>query len=140
EEYSVSVYFGCAPDRVDELVATVKSEMAALRAKPVPDSLIAKVKEIQTKERQTATKTNRFWLQVLSQFDRDGEPYSNVFLRDEFISNLTAAQVKSSAETYLGGKNFSEFILKPESSSATDVKPVSPTQEAPAPKKKSKKK
>lgn len=140
EEYSVNVYFGCAPDRVNELVAIVKSEMALLRAKPVPDSLIAKVKEIQTKERQTSIKTNRFWLQVLSQFDRDGEPYSNVFLRDGFINNLSAAQVKATAEQYLGGKNFSEFILKPESSSTTDVKEVAPAQQAPSSKKKSKKK
>lgn len=140
EEFSISVYFGCAPERVDELVSTVKNEMVALRTKTVPDSLIAKVKEMQTKERETGIKTNRFWMQVLSRFDHDGEPYSNVFLREKFIKELSAAQIKKTAEKYLDGKNFAEFILKPESSAATDPKPAAPSQQAPAPKKKSKKK
>ncbi|MBC8124702.1 MAG: insulinase family protein [Candidatus Kapabacteria bacterium] len=140
EEYSISVYFGCAPERVDELVATVKNEMVTLRTKAVPDSLLAKVREMQTKERQTNTKTNRFWLQVLSQFDRDAEPYSNVFLRDNFIKNLDAAQIKRAAERYLDGKNFAEFVLKPESSSASDAKPSSSSQQTPIPTKKTKKK
>lgn len=140
EEFSITVYFGCAPDRVDELVSTVKNEMASLRTKTVPDSLIAKVKEMQTKERETGIKTNRFWMQVLSRFDHDGEPYSNVFLREKFIKDLSPAQIKKTAEKYLDGKNFAEFILKPESSASTDPKPSSSSQQAPAPKKKSKKK
>ncbi|MBK7413311.1 MAG: insulinase family protein [Ignavibacteria bacterium] len=140
EEFSISVYFGCAPERVDELVSTVKNEMVALRTKTVPDSLIAKVKEMQTKERETGIKTNRFWMQVLSRFDHDGEPYSNVFLREKFIKELSAEQVKKTAEKYLDGKNFAEFILKPEASASTDPKPASSSQQAPAPKKKSKKK
>ncbi|HLP27890.1 MAG TPA: insulinase family protein [Candidatus Didemnitutus sp.] len=140
EEFSISVYFGCAPDRVDELVSTVKNEMTSLRTKAVPDSLIAKVKEMQTKERETGIKTNRFWMQVLSRFDHDGEPYANVFLREKFIKELSPAQIKQTAEKYLDGKNFAEFVLKPESAASSEPKPASSTLQAPAPKKKSKKK
>ena len=140
EDYSISVYFGCAPERVNELVATVKNEMASLKSALVPDTLLAKVREMQTKERETNIKTNNFWLQVMSQFDRDGEPYSNVYLRDNFIKNLDAAQIKKAAERYLDGKNFSEFVLKPESSSLSDAKPSSPSQHSPTPTKKTKKK
>ena len=76
----------------------------------------------------------------MSQFDRDGEPYSNVYLRDNFIKNLDAAQIKKAAERYLDGKNFSEFVLKPESSSPSDAKPSSPSQHSPTPTTKTKKK
>jgi zinc protease len=113
-EYSVNVIFSCNPDRVDELVETVKKEMASMRTTAVPDSLVAKVREIQTKERETGMKTNRFWLQVMSQFDADGEPYKNVYLRDEFIKKLTPAQVLAAAKQYLTGTNFAEFVLKPD--------------------------
>jgi zinc protease len=113
-EYSVNVIFSCNPERVDELVETVKKEMASMRTTAVPDSLVAKVREIQTKERETGMKTNRFWLQVMSQFDADGEPYKNVYLRDEFIKKLTPAQVLAAAKLYLTGTNFAEFVLKPD--------------------------
>jgi predicted Zn-dependent peptidase len=85
-----------------------------MRTAAVPDSLVAKVREIQTKERETGMKTNRFWLQVMSQFDADAEPYSNVYLRDEFIKNLTPQQVLQSAKKYFTGTNFGEFVLKPD--------------------------
>lgn len=131
-EYSVSVIFGCAPDRVQELISTVKEEISSLRSKLVSDTVVAKVREIQTKEREISLKTNRLWLQVMSQFDKDEEPYSNVFLRDEYIKALTPAKIMSSADQYLSDKNFAEFVLKPEASATQ--------QPAPAAKKKSKKK
>jgi len=141
QEYSVSIYFGCAPDRVQELISTVKREMSSLRSKLVSDSVVAKVREIQTKEREIGVKSNRFWLQVMSQYDKDEEPYSNVFLRDEYIKALTPAKIMSSAGQYLSGKNFAEFVLKPELAAASALKTPEATQQAaPITKKKSKKK
>ena len=120
QEFSVNIIFSCAPERANELISVVKSEMAALRAAPVPDSLVAKVREMQIKERETGSKTNRFWMSVLSQFERDGEDYSNLALRDELIAKLTPAQVLSAAKKYLVGTNFAEFVLKPESERGKD--------------------
>jgi zinc protease len=120
QEFSVNIIFSCAPERANELISVVKSEMAALRAAPVPDSLVAKVREMQIKERETGMKTNRFWMSVLSQFERDGEDYSNLALRDELIAKLTPAQVLSAAKKYLVGTNFAEFVLKPESERGKD--------------------
>lgn len=131
-EYSLSIIFGCAPERADELIAVVRKEIEEVRTKPVPDSVVAKIREIQTKERETSIKTNRFWLSVMSQFDRDGEPYSNYSLRDELIKGLTPAGILKSAQTYLNSKNQAEFVLKPESSAATEA---GSTQESPKKKK-----
>lgn len=140
EEYSISVMFGCDPTRVDELVSVVKKEFNTVRTTTVPDSVVAKVREIQTKEREVALKTNRFWMQLMTQFDADGEPYSNVFLRDEMIKKLTPARIKAAAEKYLGGPNLAEFVMQPESFAKTaGAKATTPQQSAPAPKKKGKK-
>ncbi len=135
EEYSISFVFGCDPKRTDELISVVKKEMAEMRAKMVPDSLVAKVREIQTKERETSMKTNQFWLSVLSQFDRNGEPYSTVFLRDELIKKLSPEQIKRAAERYLGGENLGEWVLKPEKGAPQSSGEANTT----APKKKGKK-
>jgi len=114
EEFAIAIIFSCNPDRVDELVSTVKREMETLRSDLVPDSLVAKVREIQLKERETALKTNRFWLSVMSRFDADNEPYSNYKLREEFVRNLTPQRIMASAKKYLTGTNFGEFVLKPD--------------------------
>ena len=114
QEYGIFVIFSCSPDRVDELVTTVKNEMESLRTNLVADSLVAKVREIQIKERETALKTNRFWISVMSQFDADGEPYANYKLRDEFVRNLTPTQIRASAQKYLTGVNMGEYVLKPD--------------------------
>lgn len=114
EEFGIVVVFSCNPDRVDELVSTVKREMETLRTKAVPDSLVAKVREIQTKERETQLKTNQYWLRVMSQFDADEEPYANYKLRDEFIRTLTPEKILASAKKYLTGVNFGEMVLKPD--------------------------
>lgn len=129
QEFAIAIIFSCNPDRVDELVSTVKREMEVLRSKTVPDSLVAKVREIQTKERETALKTNRFWLSVMSQFDADEEPYSTYKLRDEFIRNLTPERIRKAASLYLTGVNFGEYVLKPDPAAVkeTPSKPESQT-------------
>ncbi|MFM8771319.1 MAG: M16 family metallopeptidase [Candidatus Kapaibacterium sp.] len=129
-EFGIYVIFSCNPERVDELVLTVKKEMESLRTKMVPDSLVAKVREIQMKERETALKTNRFWLSVMSQFDADGEPYANYKLRDEFVKNLTPERIRASAAKYLTGVNFGEFVLKPDPTAMKDA-PSKPGSQTP---------
>lgn len=138
QEFSVNVIFSCAPERANELISVVKNEMTTLRTTTIPDSLIAKVREMQKKERETGMKTNRFWLSVLSQFERDSEPFSNLNLRDELIAKLTPAQIRAAANIYLKGDNFAEFVLKPESERGKDPAdtPASSTVAPPTSKKK----
>ena len=140
QEFSVNVIFSCAPERANELIDVVKKEMSALRSTPVPDSLVAKVREMQKKERETGMKTNRFWMNVLSQFERDSEPYTNLALRDELIAKLTPEQVLAAAKKYLVGTNIAEFVLKPESERGKDPAdtPGASTAAPPATKKKKK--
>ena len=47
EHYSLSVEFGSAPDRVDELVAAVFKVFDEIKAGTVSDSNLTKIQEIQ---------------------------------------------------------------------------------------------
>ncbi|MBS1562071.1 MAG: insulinase family protein [Bacteroidetes bacterium] len=114
EEYALSIFFGCAPDRVDEMLAVVKKEAEYLRNNKVDDSYIQKVKEIQTKEREVNLKKNQFWTSAMPKILFEGEPLSVIKERDTFIKNLTAAQVQAAAKAYLDLGTFSTVILKPE--------------------------
>lgn len=113
-QYSITVYFGCSPARVDELLGDVRLEVEAMQKNAVDNTYIAKVKEIQTKEREVALKTNRFWMNSMRALVRDGEPFSVVNKRPEFIAALTADKVLAAAKKYLSTKNIATMILKPE--------------------------
>jgi len=114
EQYVLSIFFGCAPDRVDEMLAVVKREAENLRNNKVDDSYIQKVKEIQTKEREVNLKKNQFWTSAMPKILFEGEPLSVIKERDTFIKNLTAEQVQAAAKTYLDLGTFSTIVLKPE--------------------------
>jgi zinc protease len=113
QEYAVAIFFTCSPDRVDELTDDVYAEVDALKAKPIDESYIQKVKEIQSKEREVSMKKNNFWVGNISTLAATGEPFSVISQRDTFISRLTAEQVHASAKKYLGYKNKARFVLKP---------------------------
>lgn len=115
QQYSITVYFGCNPDRVEELLEDVRTQIEAIQREPVDNTYITKVKEIQTKEREVALKTNRFWLNTMRAVVRDGEPFSIVNRRPELIAALTADQILASAKKFLSTKNVATLVLKPES-------------------------
>lgn len=114
EQAGLLVYFGCAPDRVDELLSTVDKEFAFMMANRVDESYIQKVKEIQVKEREVGKKTNGFWMNGIRSSIVNNEPLSTIALRDELIAKLTAEQVQQTAKTVLATKNVATFVLKPE--------------------------
>lgn len=114
EEYGISIYFSCAPDRVDELVAAVRKEVDYLQNNLVDASYIQKIKEIQSKEREVNRKTNQFWLSSMKNIQVNDEPFTVIARRDELIKALTPEQVRDAAKRYLATNNVALFVLKPE--------------------------
>ncbi|MDZ4745886.1 MAG: insulinase family protein [bacterium] len=114
EDYSITVYFTCEPNRVDELVSAVRKEVDYLQNNVVDASYIQKIKEIQSKEREVSRKSNQFWLGSIKAVQVSGEPLSVIGRRDELIKALTPEQVKEAARKYLATSNTAIFVLKPE--------------------------
>ncbi|MCO6465313.1 MAG: insulinase family protein [Bradyrhizobiaceae bacterium] len=112
--FTLAIVFTCNPERVDELTNMALAEIDTLAMKPVDQSYIDKVREIQLKEREVATKTNEFWLRGLASLALEGEPYSLIKKREELIKGLTADTVLKAAKTYLTTGNYARFALKPE--------------------------
>lgn len=114
ENYGVLVFFGCDPARADELVASVKQEIASLTQKAVGDDYVQKVREIQIKEREVNKATNGFWLGTIMSIVKDGESFTVVKQRDDLIQGLNAAQVFEAAKQYLSTSQVALFVLRPE--------------------------
>ena len=113
EEYSMLVYFTCAPDRVDELITDAEGVISEIMAKPVDQSYIDKTKEIQKKAREVNKMKNSFWLGSIMQVVFSNESFDVIAARDEMISKLTAEQIHTSAKKYLKKDNYALFKLVP---------------------------
>jgi len=114
ERYSMVVFFGCDPNRADELVAAVKAEAQAMQENAVADDYVQKVKEIQKKEREVGKATNSFWLGNITSLLQNGESFSVIAERDNLIADLSVSQVLAAAKKYLGSDNVALFVQRPE--------------------------
>jgi zinc protease len=101
DEYSVSISFGSAPERADELTRAVYAELDSLRARGATADEIAKVRELQTRERETSLKQNAFWLGQLAARAEHGEPLADILTYDRVLATLTPELVRDAARAFL---------------------------------------
>ncbi|MBB4637935.1 M16 family metallopeptidase [Longimicrobium terrae] len=123
---TVSIEFGSAPERVDELTRVVFAEIDTVRAGGVPADVVDKVREAQRREKEVSVRENSFWLYTLMEYDRLGWDVRGI--DDAPLSgSLTTAQVRDAARLFLDPRRFVQVSLVPEA-----VRPAAPTPAAPA--------
>ena len=115
-EYSVSVGFGADPARVDELVAAVFADVAALKADGPEARLVQNVREGARREAQTALRQNGYWLGVLTEAARYDRAVDAVLARPALLEAATAASVQEAARRYLDTGRYVQVVLLPETS------------------------
>ncbi len=113
-EYQLSIAFGCDPARIDELSATVMTQVDSLREFGLPDEYVQKVQEIQRRTREKDLKENRFWLTLLTSRARHGEDPLDVLKFDETVAGLNAETIKNTARRYFNLGNYVKVVLLPE--------------------------
>ena len=113
-EYSVSVGFGADPARVDELVAAVFADVAAMKADGPETRLVQNVREGARREQQTALRQNGYWLNVLSEAARYDRDVDDVLAETDFLEATTEASVQEAARRYLDTGRYVQVVLLPE--------------------------
>jgi zinc protease len=112
-EYRFTIGFGCAPDRVDELVRNAFDQIDSVKSYGVADSYITMVKETEWREREVSLKENGFWLSALEFcLSNDIDP-KQILMYNELVSALSLDIIRDAARTYLGTKDYAKFILLP---------------------------
>ncbi len=114
EKYIVSISFGCKPSRVDELIQSVMMQIDSLKASPLDDSYINKVKEIQRREWETNLKENNFWLNRLWTFYVYDYNLDSFYDYAERIERLDANNIQECFNKYFNNENYLQIVLKPE--------------------------
>jgi zinc protease len=112
--YAVDVGFQCDPERIEELTAAMWKTLEELRATPVSEELIASVREKRRRERETAVRSNGFWVGSLGSTWRRGEDPHELLTFDARNASLTAADVQRIAALVLDPANHLLMIQRPE--------------------------
>ncbi|MBN1426030.1 insulinase family protein [Candidatus Fermentibacteria bacterium] len=107
------ISFGCDPDRADELVEAVLSEIAAIQAEG-PDSVdLAKVKEAQRRQFVKGLQENRFWQNALHDAYLHDEPVEDILSYSDLIESLTAEDIREAAVSVFDFDRYVKIALYP---------------------------
>jgi zinc protease len=117
-EYSFTVSFGSAPERVDQLTRAVFAQIDSVKAVGASADDLTKVKEMQLRGWETNLKQNGFWLSQLSAYDQAGEDPRAILDYRATIGRLTAERIRDAARRYLNTGNYVRVTLLPEQGAA----------------------
>lgn len=130
--YRVSIGFGSAPQRVDEMVRAVFAEIDSLKATGGTSADAAKVREMQLRSRETQLRENGFWLSQIMSFDRYGWDVGQIGGLERRADTLTPELLREAARRYLDATNYVQVSLVPEAPApaAASVPPKIPISKA----------
>ena len=119
-----SIQFGCAPERVDELIKATFDEIARSQKDGIGADYLDKVKQTFTRERETAAAHER----VLGRAGsiaayRYGDDPTIILDPIEMIARMTSDNVKAAAKRYLDPKQYYQAVMLPEKPAQSAPKP-----------------
>ncbi len=115
KEYTITISFGCSPDRVDELVSAVMQQVDSLKIKK-PDAIyVEKVKEMQRRGREVNLKENGFWLSTLrTNYANHENPEDEIKGFEGLVDSLSGEAIETAAKKYFDMNNYVKVVLYPE--------------------------
>ena len=114
ETYSISIGFGCDPERVNELTEAVKNELKLFLDDGTTDKYLQKVKETQKRRYETDLKKNQYWLGVTEMMDKNEWDFDLVYQFNDLVEGLSLDTIRSTANQYFSTENIVQVTLYPE--------------------------
>jgi zinc protease len=121
--YSISISFGSAPERADELVTAVFGVIDEVKRGVVSDSNLTKIREIGLRGHETSLKQNGSWLGSMMDADEDGRDQRDFLRAPDRLKAISREQIRDAARLYLDTGRYMQFTLLPETTTPPAVKP-----------------
>ncbi len=125
QERAFGISFGCAPDRVDELLKALNEVVAKVMKDGVDADHLDKIKQIYTRGRETELRTNRFWSQRLTAAFRYKDDPNDIPDTTKTLARMTSNNVKAAAQHFLDPKTLFQAVQMPVKA---DAAPAAPTK------------
>jgi zinc protease len=114
EEYGLNIMFGCAPERVDEMIQTVFQQIDSIKTVGPGDNYITKVRETQTRTYEVNLKKNGYWLNELWWKHRNDEDLMDIIRYPDYVRTLSAEVIQQAANEYFNTDNYVQVVLYPD--------------------------
>ncbi len=113
-EYTVSIYYGTDPEKLEELKAAVFAEIRDFAKNGPSREELEKAREKLLREREVSLRENDFWLRLLSNtyFLKDGD-FSDFGTFNQRVEALTATSLQKAFKKYFDFENYVGVALKP---------------------------
>lgn len=112
-EYSITVYFACAPERAEELKKLALKELESL-AETLPDDITDKFANSTIQSFDKQIKENSFWSSVIMESKFDNSDLSWIDNYKEMVKNVSPEDIKKAATLYFNPDRMVELIMLPE--------------------------
>ena len=120
EEYDITIGFGSAPERAEELAAVVFEEIERVKIDGPDAETVDKVRESQRRAKETNLRENGYWLGRIQRMDQEGRDLTLIPSYD-LIEGWTAEQVQEAAVRYLLEDRYAKFVLYPEETAEAEM-------------------
>jgi zinc protease len=114
ERYQLTISFGCAPEKVVELMDAALKEVEDIVNNGSDEKNMTKIKETFLRERETDMKENRFWSGYISGSYQNGLDVMDMNKYNAWVNALTGKDLKKFAKKYIKNGKLAKFTLKPE--------------------------
>jgi len=114
QTYSVTIQFGSAPDRTENLIKRVFQEIELLKTNGPTDKQVNDEKEALLREYETNSKVNNYWLTQITAKYQSGEDVVALWHIPELYNKIDKAMIQQAARTYLNTNAYVEVMLFPE--------------------------
>ena len=114
EEYRVTIDLGADPARMDDMTRAIFREIKRLKKKGPTDKEVEEVRLAESRDYETNSRQNGWWLAQLTERYRIGEDPAGLTRFPESLKLLTRASVRAAARTYFNAKRYVQVTLYPE--------------------------
>jgi zinc protease len=111
--YEIEVTFGCEPGRERELAAAVVAQMEALKASPVEESYLVKLRENYKRSMETGLRNNTFWVNMITGYLLKGRPLDSIRNIEGVTSLYTPEGLQGAAKRFFTTEDRIEAFLVP---------------------------
>jgi zinc protease len=112
--YTFSIYFGCAPENVDKLIAATMDEINKIKQNGALQTDIQKFTAEDLRSTQVQLTQNIFWAGYLAGGAQNQEDPHRILRHVTDLDKITTQSTKDAANKYLSGNNLIKLILMPE--------------------------
>jgi zinc protease len=113
-EYQLIVFFGCSPDRAENLKKIVFEEIEKMK-KDIPEDILLKIKNANYQQHDKNILENRFWDNVILESELSSSKLEWIDMFKEMVGNISTAQLERAAVKYFDTGSFIDVTLYPES-------------------------